>query len=112
MDAYKDLAAFLDASPVNFLAVQTLREHLDKAGFTELSMADEWHITPGSRHYVTKNDSALFAFTAGGGGAASPFRIISAHSDSPGFRLKPGCEILCEGHVVKLNTDVYGGPNL
>lgn len=112
MDAYKDLAAFLDASPVNFLAVQTLREHLDNAGFTCLDMSAKWSLRPGGRHYVVKNDSAIFAFIVGDGGAAAPFRIISAHSDSPGFRLKPDCEILCEGNVVKLNTEVYGGPIL
>ena len=40
------------------------------------------------------------------------FRIISAHSDSPGFRIKPNAEIVNEGGVVTLNTEVYGGPIL
>ena len=46
---YKDLAAFLDASPVNFWAVKTLSEHLDRAGFTALDMRDAWHIKPGGQ---------------------------------------------------------------
>ncbi len=112
MTDYKDLAAFLDASPVNFLAVATLRSHLDAAGFTELRMCDVRHLRPGDRRYVVKNDSAIFAFVVGEGESPVPFRIISAHSDSPGFRLKPSCEILCEENVVKLNTEVYGGPIL
>ena len=36
--------------------------------------------------------------------------MICAHSDSPTFRIKPNAEMLCEGGIVKLNTEVYGGP--
>lgn len=109
MKNYKDLASFLDASPVNFWAVRTVADCLEEAGFTELNMSDRWNLRPGSRHYVIKNGSAIFAFIVGSGGPAAPFKIISAHSDSPGFRVKPNCEILCEGNIIKLNTEVYGG---
>lgn len=109
---YRDLAAFLDESPVNFWAINTIKRHLDATGFTQLKMSDKWQITPGGRYYVTKNDSAIFAFIAGHGEVNDGFKIISAHSDSPGFRIKPDCEILCEGNIVKLNTEVYGGPIL
>ena len=44
MNDYKDLGAFLDASPVNFLAVETVRTHLEDAGFVRLSMRDEWNL--------------------------------------------------------------------
>ena len=36
--------------------------------------------------------------------------MICAHSDSPTFRIKPNAEMLTEGGIVKLNTEVYGGP--
>ena len=111
MTDYRDLAAFLDQSPVNFWAVHTLIQHLDAAGFEELDMSKPWHLTPGGKYYVTKNQSAIFAFIAGMK-AGSPFRIIAAHSDSPGFRIKPNCEMVCDGGMVKLNTEVYGGPIL
>lgn len=107
-----DLKTFLDASPVNFLAVAELRRRLEAAGFTELRATDPWTIRPGARHYVTANDSALFAFIAGDAPAHAGVRIISAHSDSPCFRVKPECEIICDGGIVKLNTEVYGGPIL
>ncbi|MDE5980210.1 MAG: M18 family aminopeptidase, partial [Muribaculaceae bacterium] len=58
-----------------------------------------------------KNSSAVFAFIVGEDPAAG-FKIISAHSDSPGFRIKPNAEIVNEGGVVTLNTEVYGGPIL
>ena len=109
---YKDLAAFMDASPVNFWAIKTLAGHLSANGFKELDMRDAWELTDGGRYFVKKNDSALFAFVVGAGEASKGYKIISAHSDSPGFRIKPNCEILCDGNIVKLNTEVYGGPIL
>lgn len=112
MTDYKDLAAFLDASPVNFWAIHTIKAHLDENGFSELDMRDEWNLQPGDRRYVVKNGSAIFAFIAGEGGAEHGFKIISSHSDSPGFRVKPNCEMVSDGNIVKLNTEVYGGPIL
>lgn len=109
---YKDLAAFMDASPVNFWAVKTLAGHLTANGFKELDMREAWQLSRGGRYFVKKNDSALFAFVVGEGEASKGYKIISAHSDSPGFRIKPNCEILCDGNIVKLNTEVYGGPIL
>lgn len=107
-----DLCAFMDASPVNFLAVDTTCRLLRKAGFEELDMRAEWSLRSGDRRYVVKNGSAIFAFIVGDGMPSEGFHIISAHSDSPGFRIKPNCEIACEGGAVKLNTEVYGGPIL
>lgn len=107
-----DLCAFLDSSPVNFLAVDTVRRRLDAEGFERLDLREAWEISHGGRYYVTKNDSAIFAFTVGDSDPEDGFRIIAAHSDSPGFRIKPNCEMLCDGNIVKLNTEVYGGPIL
>ena len=107
-----DLYTFLDSSPVNFLAVDTVRRRLDAEGFERLDLREAWEISHGGRYYVTKNDSAIFAFTVGDSDPEDGFRIIAAHSDSPGFRIKPNCEMLCDGNIVKLNTEVYGGPIL
>ena len=106
-----DLIDFLDESPVNFFAVDTVRRRLEEHGFLELNPAQRWELSAGDRRYVIQNGSAIFAFVVGDR-AESPFHIIAAHSDSPGFRLKPNCEITTEGGVVKLNTEVYGGPIL
>ena len=107
-----DLMRFLDRSVVNFYATDTVRRRLEEEGFMALDPRESWTIEPGGRYYLTKNDSAIFAFVAGEDGADAGFKIISAHSDSPGFRIKPNCEMICEGGVVKLNTEVYGGPIL
>ncbi len=108
----ESLQGFLDRSPVSFYAVATVARTLDEAGFTRLYESDGWDLKPSGRYYVIKNDSAIFAFIVGNGNPYDGFKIISAHSDSPGFRIKPHASMLGEGGVVKLNTEVYGGPIL
>lgn len=108
----KDLLAFLDASPVNFLAVKTLKERLAAAGFKEMdSTAPIGTIEPGDQLFFTKNDSSLYAVRIGRQTIADAgFHLICAHCDSPTFRIKPNPEMVCEGGITKLNTEVYGGP--
>ncbi len=112
MNHIQDLLSFMDSSPVNFWAIDTCRKRLEAAGFSELDMRSPWQLAAGDRRFVVQNGSAIFAFIVGTGGAGEAFDIISAHSDSPGFRLKPNCVIRGEGGSVKLNTEVYGGPIL
>ncbi|MDE6581842.1 MAG: M18 family aminopeptidase, partial [Duncaniella sp.] len=107
-----DLIRFLDNSPVNFLAAAQVAARLDNAGFIRLDPADNWHIEKGGKYYIVKNSSAVFAFIAGNSDTTGGFHIISAHSDSPCFRIKPHAEMLCPGGAVKLNVEVYGGPIL
>jgi len=105
------LIDFLDNSPVNFLAVKTVTDRLEAAGYVRLIASQAWNIVPGGKYFITKNDSAVFAFIAGSDPLAG-YKIISAHSDSPCFRIKPNARIDTEGGIVKLNTEVYGGPIL
>lgn len=107
-----DLMSFMDSSVCNFLAVKTISERLETAGFVKLNPSDRWQLAQGGKYFMTKNDSALFAFVVGNGTPADGFKIISSHSDSPGFRVKPSPEMLSDGGVLRLNTEVYGGPIL
>lgn len=109
-----DLMRFLDASPVNFFACAETCRRLDEAGFVRLDPVARWpRFNPGDRYYIVKNDSAVFAFIVGAStDAGAGFKIISAHSDSPCFRVKPHAEMRGEGGVTRLNTEVYGGPIL
>lgn len=104
--------SFMDSSVCNFLAVKTVSERLEAAGFTKLNCSDHWALARGGKYYITKNDSAVFAFVVGSGEASDGYKIISSHCDSPGFRVKPAPEMKSEGGVVRLNTEVYGGPIL
>lgn len=108
-----NLDEFMSRSVVNFWAVNTVCQILEANNFVRLKAEESWHIEPGKGYYMTQNDSAVFAFVPGQNAVRPiPFRIISAHSDSPGFRVKPNAEILSDGRMLKLNTEVYGGPIL
>ena len=106
------LLKFLDASPVNFLAAKQLSDALSQAGFRRLDPCEPLgRVKAGDQFFVTKNDSSVYAFRLGCKPMAEAgFRMICAHCDSPTFRIKPNAEIACEGGLVKLNTEVYGGP--
>ena len=112
IDMTKRLLKFLDASPVNFLAVKNIADGLETAGYKRIDAQKPLgKVKAGDKLFVTKNDSAVFAFEIGKKPLADAgFHMICAHSDSPTFRIKPNAEMQCEGGIVKLNTEVYGGP--
>ena len=106
------LLSFLDASPVNFWAVKNLAEELTHKGYRCIDPTEALgEVKCGDRFFVTKNDSSIYAFQIGSKPLAeSGFHLICAHCDSPTFRIKPNAEMDLEGGIVKLNTEVYGGP--
>ena len=108
----KRLLSFLDASPVNFLAVKNLTNELQQHGYRRIDTTEALGtVKAGDIFFVTKNDSSIYAFQIGRKALAETgFHMICAHCDSPTFRIKPHAEIDCEGGIVKLNTEVYGGP--
>ena len=108
----KRLLSFLDASPVNFLAVKNLTDELQQHGYRCIDTTEALGtVKAGDKFFVTKNDSSIYAFQIGRKALAETgFHMICAHCDSPTFRIKPHAEIDCEGGIVKLNTEVYGGP--
>lgn len=114
MNKYIDsLLRFMDASPCNFWAVDTIKKILTDNGYSEKCLCEKIASKPGEKFFVTKNDSAIFAVKMG---KCSPvdtgFKLIAAHSDSPCFRIKPNAEMPSDGGIVRLNTEVYGGPIL
>ncbi len=106
------LLNFLDNSPVNFQAAKNISEELEKNGYRKFIPTEPIRdVKAGDKFYVTKNDSSVYAFRIGQKPLAETgFHMICAHCDSPTFRIKPNAEIICEGGIVKLNTEVYGGP--
>ncbi len=104
----------LDASPVNFLATEYIANELSRNGYRHVDASQPLdNVSVGDKFYVTKNDSSIYAFHMGRKSLAETgFHMVCAHCDSPTFRIKPNAEMLCEGGIVKLNTEVYGGPIL
>lgn len=108
-----DLVDFLYKSPTEYHSVKTIKERLDSNGFNEIKENEKWNLQKEGKYYVIKNGSALIAFEVGNGDVEEDgFRLIGAHTDSPGFRIKSNPEMVAEGKYLKLNTEVYGGPIL
>lgn len=104
------LLQYLNDSPTAYHAVDNAAQILRENGFQELKETAEWALEQGGRYFVTRNQSCIIAFTAGAGSLAEKgFRIIGAHTDSPGLKIKPeACTVTPDGYV-KVNVEVYGG---
>lgn len=108
----QDLLHFIDASPSPWHAVETCKSRLAAAGFTALHETEAWQLQPGHRYYVTRGDASIIAFTLGTQALPeSGLRIVGAHTDSPGLRLKPKAAYGGSG-LVRIGVEVYGGPIL
>ena len=108
----QDLLDFIDASPSPWHAVATCEQRLLAAGFARLDETERWTLQAGDKRYVVRGDAAIIAFVVGSAALAeSGLRIIGAHTDSPGLRIKPrpAEEV---GGMVRLGVEVYGGPIL
>lgn len=110
MSAADDLCRFVDASPSPFHAVTTAAAALEAAGFSRADERDPWP-APGGRHYVVRGGSLVAWDDRGATGAADPFRIVGAHTDSPNLRVKQHHDRRFEGTDV-LALEPYGGPLL
>ncbi|MDR2926644.1 MAG: M18 family aminopeptidase [Cytophagaceae bacterium] len=109
----KELIDFIHQSPSTFHVVENMSVELTQAGFTPLDLRNAWNLKPGGKYFTVRNGSSLFAFIVGDTNPeTSGFRIISTHSDSPTFKLKPSPEMMVEKRLLKLNTEVYGAPVL
>ena len=102
------LLTFIRKSPTAFHAVDTMKNILAEQGFQELFEKDYWKLIPGGQYMVTRNNSALIAFSIPEN-APRRFHIMASHSDSPTFKIKENPEITVEKAYVKLNVEKYGG---
>ncbi|MCC6495400.1 MAG: M18 family aminopeptidase [Propionibacteriaceae bacterium] len=105
----EDLAAFVSASPSSYHAAAEVAGRLQAAGFTELAETDAW--PPGAAQFV-RRDGAVIAWQVPADIAGpAGFRIVGAHTDSPGFKLKPEPSAYAFGWS-QAGMEVYGGPLL
>ncbi|WP_069385030.1 M18 family aminopeptidase [Halomonas caseinilytica] len=101
------LLDFLRRSPTPWHATTNMAERLEAAGFRRLEETEAWRLSPGERVYVTRNDSSIIALQL----PSEPLdalRMIGAHTDSPGLRLKPHAPQTSAGWL-QLGVEVYGG---
>jgi aspartyl aminopeptidase len=108
----QDLLNFIDTSPSPWHAVQSTITQLIANGFEPLIESQPWTLKPNGRYYVTRDGASIIAFSLGSNPiVTSGFRVVGAHTDSPGLRLKPKAAHAKNG-VAQLGVEIYGGPIL
>ncbi|MBP3646526.1 MAG: M18 family aminopeptidase [Clostridia bacterium] len=100
--------SFIQKSPSAFHAVDEICRILEANGFEKLNEMQQWTVQPGGKYYVTRNLSSVIALTIPQSGMGH-FQIVSSHSDSPMFKVKPVSEDVVCGRYLRLNTERYGG---
>lgn len=108
----QNLLDFIDASPSPWHAVKTVEARLADFQFVKLDETAKWVLQPGGRYYVIRDDSSIIIFVQGQKPLLETgFKIIGAHTDSPGLRIKPNAASAMDG-LLRLGVEVYGGPIL
>jgi aspartyl aminopeptidase len=110
----KKLLDFIDASPSPYHVIKTIETELaaQTQAWQRLYETDRWILQPGGRYYVVRDDSSIVLFVQGQKPLAETgFKIIGAHTDSPGLRIKPNAASRTEG-LMRLGVEIYGGPIL
>ena len=106
------LLDFIDASPSPWHAAASAAALLEAAGYRRLEESAPWRLAPGARHYVIRDGSTLAAFRIGSAPLPETgLRLVGAHTDSPGLRVKPRAGEARDGWL-RLGVEIYGGPIL
>ncbi len=107
-----ELLDFIDNSPSPFHAVANLKELLQQHGFSELDESNPWNLKQHERYFVIRDESSIIAFISGSKHLTeSGFKILGAHTDSPGLKIRPNPEIT-SSNLMRIGVEIYGGPIL
>ncbi|RZU66001.1 aspartyl aminopeptidase [Microterricola gilva] len=114
----EDFARFIQASPSSYHAAAELARRLEEAGFTGLDEGADWSEIGAAdgaealgRYFVVRDGAVIAWVQPAASGPTTPFRILGAHTDSPGFKLKPKPTTGAHGWL-QAGVEVYGGPLL
>ncbi|MEQ1528837.1 MAG: M18 family aminopeptidase [Methylococcales bacterium] len=111
-DQVQNLLDFIDASPSPWHAVASIEQYLSAFQFEKLPETAKWSLKPGGRYYVIRDDSSIIIFVIGQQPVQDTgFKIVGAHTDSPGLRVKPNPANATDG-LLRLSVEIYGGPIL
>jgi aspartyl aminopeptidase len=106
------LLDYIDASPSPWHAVATTVTMLKANGFKCLRENEPWQFKKNGRYFVVRDGASIIAFVLGKQAIAEAgFRMVGAHTDSPGLRIKPKAA-QSNGGIAQLGVEVYGGPIL
>ncbi|WP_293771333.1 M18 family aminopeptidase [uncultured Corynebacterium sp.] len=101
---------FIAASPSSYHAAEEVARQLTEAGFTRQDEDAEWSAAPGG-HVMVRGGAVMAWLVPDGASAASAFRIVGSHTDSPGLALKPTPDFSSAGWQ-QVAVEIYGGPLL
>ncbi|WP_433297788.1 M18 family aminopeptidase [Actinoplanes sp. CA-030573] len=106
-----DLGSFISASPSSYHAAAETARRLTEAGWTTLDEAADWReaIRPGARLVIVRDGAVIALALPASVDAATPYRILGAHTDSPTFKLKPRPALTSHGWL-QAAVEIYGGP--
>ncbi|MEX0161354.1 MULTISPECIES: M18 family aminopeptidase [unclassified Microbacterium] len=107
----EDLADFVAASPSSYHAAAEVARRLEDTGFARLEEEQAWEVTPGGRYVVVRDGAAIAWTVPADATTTTPAYILGAHTDSPGFKLKPQPTTGSKGWL-QAAVEVYGGPLL
>ncbi|VWL85674.1 M18 family aminopeptidase [Oceanivirga miroungae] len=108
----RETLEFIDECATTYHVVKGLSDILDENGFVRLNPYVSWSLKEGGRYYVKKTNTTVVAFTIPNKlNLEKGFKIFGCHTDSPSIRIKPNPEMITN-NMLRLNTEVYGGPNL
>jgi aspartyl aminopeptidase len=106
------LLNFIDTSPSPWHVVNSIEDLLQPFQFTKLDETRRWLLQPGGRYYVVRDDSSIVLFVLGTKPLLETgFKLVGAHTDSPGLRVKPNPAVGKDG-LLRLGVEIYGGPIL
>ena len=109
MDQIQSLLDYLNAAPECYQSVRWWRCRLEEAGAVQLRPGDAWALEPGRLYYAIVDGTQLTAFRMGTEDPVqSGLRIMAAHHDSPGFKLKPAMAAFSQG-MESATVEPYGG---
>jgi len=106
-----DLADFVAASPSSYHAAEEVAQRLVAVGFTRLDETEAWPAQPGGRFVVVRDGAVVAWVVPTDAAATTPVHVLGAHTDSPGFKLKPQPTTESRGWL-QAGVEVYGGPLL
>jgi aspartyl aminopeptidase len=108
-----DLADFVAASPGSYHAAAEVARRLEAAGYARLDETADWTdaVVPGARLVLVRDGAVVALALPDEALATTPYRVLGAHTDSPGFKLKPHPTTGAAGWV-QAGVEVYGGPIL
>jgi aspartyl aminopeptidase len=108
-----DLAAFVTAAPSSYHAAAEVRRRLEEAGFTAVDETADWSAVavPGARLVLVRDGAVVAVAIPADADPTTPYRVLGAHTDSPGLKLKPKPTI-GGGGFLQAGVEVCGGPIL